>query len=173
MKVVAIVGSIRERSIYRTFFEAYKEICSNEFELIEGEIKDIPMYKGVDDEPSVVALAKKIESADAVIFFSPEYNYSVSGVLKNTIDCLSRIDPQPFAGKPAAIIGGSPGAIGSARMQYHLRQIGVFLDLRFLNKPEAMIGKAMEKIEDGKLSDSDTREFFGKHAKKFKEFINS
>lgn len=171
MKVVAIVGSIRESSIHRMFFEAYKEVCKQEFDLVEAKIDEIPMYKGIDDEPAVLKLAKEVENADAVIFFSPEYNYSVSGVLKNTIDCLSRVSPQPFAGKPASIIGGSPGVIGSARMQYHLRQIGVFLDLNFMNKPEVMIGSAMDKIEDGKLTDKKTLEFLGKHAKNFKSYI--
>jgi chromate reductase len=171
MKVLAIIGSIREGSIHRTIFESYKEICKDHFELVEGKIEDIPMYKGVDDESSVLALAKQITEADAILFFSPEYNYSVSGVLKNTIDCLSRINPQPFAGKPAAIIGASPGNVGTARMQYHLRQIGVFLDLHFLNKPEVMIGNAMEKLENGNLTDKGTRDFLKGHAERFKKFI--
>jgi chromate reductase len=173
MKVIGIVGSIRENSIHRMIFNAYKELSSDEFELIEGEIEDIPMYRGKDDEPTVSKLAEKIKGADAVIFFSPEYNYSVSGVLKNTLDFLSRQDPQPLSGKKAAIIGASPGGIGSARMQHHLRQIGVFLNLHFLNKPEVMIGNAMDKLKDGKLTDQETREFLKKHAKSFKEFVNS
>jgi len=173
MKVLAIIGSIREGSIHRSIFESYKEICKDQFELVEGQIENIPMYKGIDDEPVVLDLAKQIVDADAVLFFSPEYNYSVSGVLKNAIDCLSRVKPQPFASKPAAIIGASPGNIGTARMQYHLRQIGVFLDLHFLNKPEVMIGKAMDKFTDGKLTDKDTLDFLGSHAESFKKFIQS
>ncbi|MGH1467733.1 MAG: NADPH-dependent FMN reductase [Bdellovibrionales bacterium] len=171
MKVLGIIGSIRENSIHRMVFNSYKEVCKDHFELIEGEIESIPMYKGKDDEPSVFKLAKQISETDAVIFFSPEYNYSVSGVLKNAIDCLSRVDPQPLSGKHAAIIGASPGAVGTARMQYHLRQIGVFLNLHFLNKPEVMIGKAMDKIEGGKVTDKGTLEFLEKHAAKFKSFI--
>ena len=171
MKVLAIIGSIRDGSIHRSIFESYKEICKDQFELVEGKIEDIPMYKGKDDEPAVLKLAKQITESDAVLFFSPEYNYSVSGVLKNTIDCLSRVNPQPFAGKRAAIIGASPGNIGTARMQYHLRQIGVFLDLHFLNKPEVMIGKAMDKLENGNLTDQGTRDFLKGHAEKFKKFI--
>lgn len=173
MKALGIIGSIREKSIHRMVFDSYKEICQDHFELIEGEIESIPMYKGKNDEPSVLQLAKQISDADAVIFFSPEYNYSISGVLKNTIDCLSRVEPQPFSGKHAAIIGASPGAIGTARMQYHLRQIGVFLNLHFLNKPEVIIGKAMAKIEDGKVTDKGTIDFLEKHASAFKNFIKT
>lgn len=173
MKVLAIIGSIREGSINRTVFESYKEICKNHFELVEGKIKSIPMYNGKDDEPTVLALAKEISEADAVLFFSPEYNYSVSGVLKNTLDSLSRLKPQPLAGKKAAIIGASPGVIGTARMQYHLRQIGVFLDIHFQNRPEVMIGKASDKIENGKLTDKGTIDFLGVHAESFKKFVDS
>jgi len=173
MKVLGIIGSIRENSIHRMVFNSYKEVCSEYFELFEGEIENLPMYKGKDDEPSVLKLAKQISDADAVIFFSPEYNYSVSGVLKNAIDCLSRVEPQPFSGKFAAIVGASPGNIGTARMQHHLRQIGVFLNLHFLNKPEVMIGKAMDKIDGNKIADKSTLEFLKKHAASFKEFIES
>lgn len=172
MKVVGIIGSIRENSVHRMIFNAYKELCSEEFELVEGEIQDIPMYKGIDQDPAVEKLADQIREADAVIFFSPEYNYSVSGALKNALDFLSRQDPQPLAGKRAAIIGASPGNLGSARMQYHLRQIGVFLDLHFLNKPEVMIGTVMNKIKDGKLTDQGTKDFLLKHASAFKKFTS-
>lgn len=170
MKVIALVGSLRENSIHRSLYETYKGLTQDIFELEEGVIENIPMYKGIDDEPLVIELGKKISSADAVLFFSPEYNYSVSGVLKNTIDCLSRLKPQPFAGKPAAIIGASPGAVGSARMQYHLRQIGVFLDIQFLNRPEVMISNVLAKFENGKLVDEKTLDFLVVQAKSLKEF---
>jgi len=170
MKVLALVGSIRENSIHRSLFETYKGISQDFFELEEGVIETIPMYKGNDNEPSVVELSKQIINADAILFFSPEYNYSVSGVLKNTIDCLSRLDPQPFEGKPAAIIGASPGSIGTARMQYHLRQIGVPLNIHFLNKPEVMISNAMTKFVSGKLTDAKSLSFLLLHAQIFREF---
>lgn len=173
MKVIGIIGSIREGSIHRKIFNSYKELCKEHFELIEGEIKDIPMYNGEDDIESVKKLSDQILNADGVIFFSPEYNYSVPGVLKNTLDALSRQDPQPLSNKKSAIIGASPGNVGSARMQYHLRQIGVFLNIHFLNKPEVMISSAMDKLGDNGISDQDTVDFLSKHAKSLKEFINS
>ena len=92
-------------------------------------------------------------AADGVVFASPEYNYSVSGVLKNAIDWLSRFTPQPFAGKPMAVFGASGGPLGTARSQYHLRQMMIFLDGRFVNKPEVMIGAAPSKFADGKFTD--------------------
>jgi len=101
----------------------------------------------------VQAAQQKILAADGVVFASPEYNYSVSGVLKNAIDWLSRLTPQPFAGKPMAVFGASGGPLGTARAQYHLRQMMVFLDGRFVNKPEVMIGAAQTKFVDGKFTD--------------------
>ena len=92
--------------------------------------------------------AAHLAESDAILFITPEYNYSVPGHLKNAIDWLSRDERQPFSGKKAAIIGGSPGNIGSARMQYDLRKIGVFLDLQFLNKPEVMISSMYNKFDD-------------------------
>jgi chromate reductase len=173
MKVVGIIGSLRKDSLHRKIFNHYTELAQGSFELIEGEIADIPMYDGEqDDHPALLALGEKIADADGVIFFSPEYNYSIPGSLKNAIDALSRLKPQPFAGKPAAIIGASPGNIGTARMQYHLRQVGVFLDLHFLNKPEVMIGGAFGKVKDGVIIDEPTIEFLTMHAKTFADFIN-
>ena len=111
--------------------------------------------KGIPE--AVTELGRRIAAADAILFVTPEYNYSVPGVLKNAIDWVSRLSPQPFAGKPAGIMGVSPGNLGTARAQYHLRQIGVFLDLHFLSKPEVMIGQAGTKFDaEGRLTDEDT-----------------
>ena len=173
MKVIGIVGSLRKDSIHRQIFNHYREISSDHFDLQEGLIAGIPLFDGEDaDNEQVTSLAEQISNADGVIFFSPEYNYSVSGALKNAIDWLSRVNPQPFAGKPASIVGASPGNVGTARMQYHLRQIGVFLDLRFLNKPEVMIAGAFNKVKDGRIVDEATVEFLQSHAKRFAEFVN-
>lgn len=139
--------------------------------LEEGRIEEIPVYnQDLGEAPaSVMELAKRIKESDGVTFFSPEYNYSIPGVLKNAIDWLSRSDLKPFDTKPAAVIGASPGNVGTARMQYHLRQVGVFLKLSFLNKPEVMIGKASEKLKDGQIIDDATIEILKKHDKAFAE----
>ena len=171
MKVTGIVGSLRKDSIHRQIFEHYRALSRSEFELTEGVIEGIPLYDGTDmDNPRVKRLGDQVMDADGIIFFSPEYNYSIPGALKNAIDWLSRLDPQPFAGKPATIIGASPGALGTARMQYHLRQVGVFLDLRFMNRPEVMIGGAGAKLGDGKITDDSTIDFLRAHAEAFARF---
>jgi chromate reductase len=109
---------------------------------------------------AVTALQAAIAQADAVVVATPEYNYSVSGVLKNAIDWISRTQPQPFINKPVGIIGASMGALGTARAQYDLRKIFVFLDAHVLNKPEVMIGAAHTRFDAaGKLTDEATRGF--------------
>jgi hypothetical protein len=94
--------------------------------------------------------------ADGIVFASPECNYGPSGVLKNAIDWLSRMTAQPFAAKPTAMFGASGGVLGTARAQYQLRQIMVFLDGRPINKPEVMIGGAANRFAEGKLTDEAT-----------------
>ncbi len=107
--------------------------------------------------------------ADAYV----EYNYSVPGALKNAFDWISRVPKQPFAGKPASVIGASMGSIGTARMQYHMRQIGVFLDMQFMTKPEIMVGKVQTLIdESGKLSDGATLEHLRAHFSAFAKFAS-
>jgi chromate reductase len=127
------------------------------------EIEGIPGFSEDDEEnpPSkVVELKKRIRAADAILFVTPEYNYSVPGVLKNAIDWASRpYGDSAWAGKPAAIMGASVGNMGTARAQYHLRQIFVFLDVLVLNRPEVMISNASERFDaDGNLTDDGTRQ---------------
>ena len=170
-KGVAIIGSLREESVNRQIFNNYKRLAQDSFMLEEGKISEIPLFnQDIEKEPeSVSALAKLISKSDGVIFFSPEYNYSIPGVLKNAIDWLSRNDLKPFNNKLAAVVGGSPGNIGTARMQYHLRQVGVFLNLNFLNKPEVMIGKVFSKVTDGEITDQDTIDLLNRHIQQFAE----
>ena len=171
MNIIGIVGSLRNDSIHRQIFNHYREIAKDQFELVEGVIDGIPLYDGENmGNPEVAELAARIIAADGVIFFSPEYNYSIPGALKNAIDWLSRLDPQPLAGKPATIIGASPGNVGTARMQYHLRQVGVFLDINFMNKPEVMISGSATKLSKGRIIDSATVDFLRGHAQTFAEF---
>ncbi len=94
---------------------------------------------------------------------TPEYNYSIPGVLKNAIDWASRPPEQPFNDKPVAIMGVAGGLIGTARAQYQLRQMLVFLNAHPINKPEVMIGQAAQKFDEaGRLTDEPTREFVSK-----------
>jgi chromate reductase, NAD(P)H dehydrogenase (quinone) len=176
VKILAMIGSFRENSHNKRIFHYYQEMAKGQAELIDGGYEDFPHY---DDDvrasgppEAVLRLAEQIRSADAVMFFSPEYNYSVPGPLKNAIDWMSKLPDQPFAGKPAAIISASPGRFGGAKMQYHLRQIGVFVDLHFMNKPEIMISEVHKKLDaEGNLIDAPTQEFLRKHLEAFLKFI--
>src|SRR4029077_15594638 len=109
----------------------------------------------------VIELKKRIREADAVLIVTPEYNYSIPGVLKNAIDWASRPYGQSaWSGKPAAIMGASVGASGTARAQYHLRQMFVFLNMFPINQPEVMIGNAAERFDpQGNLTDETTQDF--------------
>ena len=157
IKLVAFCGSLRKGSFNRMALQAFAERAPAGTTVETIEIGDWPLYdadiqaQGFPDK--VQAAQKAMLAADGIVFASPEYNYSVSGVLKNAIDWLSRMTPQPFAGKPMAVFGASGGPLGTARAQYHLRQMMVFLDGRFINKPEVMIGAAQTKFVDGKFND--------------------
>jgi chromate reductase len=167
INVLALCGSLRGKSYNKMALQAARELAPAHMQIDNAEIGDIPLYNDDVREraipASVEALAAKLRSADAVLFVTPEYNYSVPGVLKNAIDWISRLPNQPFAGKPVAIMGASGGMLGTARAQYHLRQICVFLDMHPINKPEIMIGQAPSKFdENGRLHDATTRELIGK-----------
>jgi chromate reductase len=160
----AISGSLRTGSYNTAALRAAAELAPDGVFVVQEAIGDIPLYnedfKAVGFPASVGRLQAAIAAADAVLIATPEYNYSVPGVLKNAIDWVSRTDPQPFADKPVAIIGASPGAIGTARAQYDLRKMFVYLDAHVLNKPEVMISAAHTRFEaDGRLTDDATRKF--------------
>ena len=127
------------------------------------DLGGIPPYREEDYvqgfPAAVEALRQSIREADALLIATPEYNYSYSGVLKNAIDWVSRPPEQPFAGKPIALMGAAAGALGTARAQYHLRQVFVFLDGHILNKPEVMVPAAHTLFDArGELADEATRE---------------
>lgn len=164
IKILGISGSLRKGSFNTAALHAAMALAPDGVTITEADISEIPLYNedlhAQGRPPSVERFRQQIRDADAILFVTPEYNYSVPGVLKNAIDWASRPPEQPFAGKPAAIMGASPGGIGTARAQYHLRQIAVFLDLKVLNKPEVMIGGAADRFDsDGKLTHEPTREF--------------
>ena len=164
IKIIGFSGSLRKGSFNTGALMAAQQLCGDEAEI---EIFDIAGFSAFDqdqekDPPeNVKKLKAAIRASDAVIFSSPEYNYSVPGHLKNIIDWASRpYGDSAWDGKPALIMGASSGAIGTARMQYHLRQTMVFLNMHPLNKPEVMIGHASSKFdENGDLTDETTRDF--------------
>jgi len=127
------------------------------------EIDGIPGFSQDEEQnpPAKVAeLKRRVREADAVLFGTPEYNYSIPGVLKNAIDWASRpYGDSAWSGKPAGIMGASVGGIATARAQYHLRQIMVFLNMFPLNQPEVLIGHAAERFDKaGNLTDDKTKD---------------
>src|SRR5882672_1538946 len=185
IKLVAFCGSLRKASFNRMALGVFTERLPAGVTLSTIEIGDWPLYdadvqaKGFPDK--VQAAQKAMLEADGIVFASPEYNYSISGVLKNAIDWLSRLTPQPFAAKPVAMFGASGGVLGTARGQYQLRQNLVFLDGRPVNKPEVMIGGAQSRFVDGKLTDEATGKLLAdlgaslvlavRHARAIKEHV--
>jgi chromate reductase, NAD(P)H dehydrogenase (quinone) len=184
IKVVAFCGSLRKASFNRMALNAFIERlpAGTSAQIIEI---DWPLYnadiqaQGFPDK--VQAAQKAMLEADGIVLVTPEYNYGPSGVLKNAIDWLSRMTPQPFAAKPIAMFGASGGVLGTARAQYQLRQIMVFLDGRPVNKPEVMIGAAQNRFADGKLTDEATAKLLAelgaslvlavRHARAVKEHV--
>ena len=167
MKVVGISGSLRKGSYNTAALRAAQGLAPEGMTIEAAEVGDLPLYnediRQAGYPPPVERLRRQIAAADAVLFVTPEYNYSVSGVLKNAIDWASRPPSQPFDGKPVAIMGASGGLFGTARAQYHLRQMLIFLNAYPVNKPEVMIGQAQTKFDGaGALTDEPTREFIRK-----------
>ncbi|WP_028080384.1 NADPH-dependent FMN reductase [Solimonas soli] len=176
VNVFALSGSLRQGSYNSAALRACQSLAPAGMKIEIGSIADVPLYNAdvqAQGFPDVVqGLAARIQAADALLFATPEYNYSVPGTLKNAIDWLSRLPQSPFAGKPAAIIGASMGPVGTGRAQYHLRQIGVYLDLRFLNRPEVLIGSAHERFDtEGRLTHEPTREFLGKFLLALRDWV--
>lgn len=164
IRILGISGSLREGSFNTGALKAAVEMVPDRAEIEIFSIAGFPEFvQGQDQHPpeKVAEFKDKIREADAILISSPEYNYSLPGVLKNAIDWASRpYGDSAWNGKPAAIMGASPGAIGTARMQYHLRQIMVFLNMFPLNKPEIMINNCAGKFDEhGNLTDDKTREF--------------
>lgn len=162
IKILGIAGSLRKNSYNRALLSAAVELAPPDAEIEIFDISDIPPFNQdfEADPPAIVAEFKnKIRTADAILFVTPEYNYSIPGVLKNAIDWASRpYGDSAWEGKPAAIMGASIGNIATARAQYDLRKIMVFLDMHPLNRPEIMVGNAHEKFdENGRLTDETTR----------------
>jgi chromate reductase len=164
ISVLGICGSLRRGSYNMAALRAAIALKPADMSVTVADISQIPLYnEDVRQQgfpPPVETLRRQIAAADALLFACPEYNYSMTGVLKNAIDWASRPPDQPFAGKPCAILGASIGMIGSARAQYDLRRSCVFLDMYPLNKPEVMIGQAQNRFDaDGNLTDEATRGF--------------
>ncbi len=171
IKILGIVGSLREGSYNKSLMNSALELVPKGAILEVADISQIPIFNqdlenGLP-EP-VIKFKKQIKESDAILFATPEYNYSIPGPLKNAIDWASRPYPDnSWDDKPVAVMSASGGMIGGARAQYHLRQTFVFLNMHPLNKPEVIVTFANEKIdENGMLTDEHTK-------KKIKELLDA
>lgn len=162
--ILGFAGSLRKGSYNKSLLRAAIELVPKDAELEIFDLEGIPLFNQ-DIESNMPEKVKefkaKIRSADAILIATPEYNYSMTGVLKNAIDWASRpYGDNSFQGKVVALMSASGGMLGGARAQYHLRQCFVFLDMKPVNRPEVFVTFAREKIDEkGRLTDDETREF--------------
>jgi chromate reductase len=163
LTVLGMSGSLRQGSFNTAALRAAGELMPEGMALEIADLRPLPHY---DDDvrlqgypPVVQHFRDRIKAADAILFVTPEYNYSVSGVLKNAIDWASRPPDQPFNWKPCAIISASGSLLGGVRAQYHLRHICVSLNCFPINAPQVYITEAPKKFDaEGKLVDQGTRD---------------
>src|SRR4030043_1843890 len=152
VKVLGFAGSLRKDSYNKMLLNAALELKPDNVELETFDLEGIPPFnQDYEEQPPkrVKEFKEKIKAADAILIATPEYNYSIPGVLKNAIDWVSRpYGDNAFDDKPVAIMGASIGMLGTARAQYHLRQSCVFLNMPPLNRPEVMVPFAHKKIDD-------------------------
>lgn len=167
IKILGIAGSVRKESYNRALLREAKNLIPENAEMEIFELdKNIPGFSQDDEQnppQKILDFKQKIKEADAILFVTPEYNYSVPGILKNTIDWASRPYGQnAFDGKAAAIMGASISNIATARAQYHLRQTFVFLNLHAVNQPEIMVNANESFDENGNLTNDKTKELMKK-----------
>ncbi|MGB5191970.1 MAG: NADPH-dependent FMN reductase [Polyangiales bacterium] len=175
-QLLGISGSLRKSSLNTALLRSIGELMPKGATLSIASIEAIPLYNGdLDIEggpPSVQALKAQIGNADGLLFATPEYNFSIPGVLKNAIDWASRPGFRSvLAHKPVAIIGASPGTVGTARAQGHLKQVLLGTLSEVFPYPEVLVSKAHERIQNGQLADEPTREVLRKMLEAYVSWI--
>ncbi len=161
--VLGFAGSLRKKSYNRMLLQEAMKLAPLQMEIEVFDLSQIPLFNEDLSSPlpkPVIDFKNKIKKADGILIVTPEYNYSIPGVLKNAMDWASRPSGQnSFDDKPVAVMGSTPFMLGSSRAQYHLRQTFVFLNMHQLNKPEVMVPFVAEKFnEKGELVDEKTKE---------------
>ena len=162
--ILGIAGSLRKTSFNRAALRAAQKLVPEGVSLEIFDLEGIPPFNQDEEGPPperVGQLKQRIRAADAILIVTPEYNYSIPGVLKNAIDWASRpYGDNSWEGKPVAIMGASIGAMGTSRAQYQLRQVFVFLNMYPLNRPEVMISNAAQRFDEkGNLKDEETKSY--------------
>jgi chromate reductase len=175
-KVGYLIGSLAKDSINRKLAKALVQLAPSHLQMLEISFKDLPLYSydyDADFPPAARAFKDALASVDAVLFVTPEYNRSIPGGLKNAIDWASRpYGKNSFARKPSAVIGTSPGAIGTAVAQQSLRSVLSFCNSPQMNAPEAYITFTPGLItEAGEVTVESTQEFLRNYMAEFSMFI--
>ena len=175
-KIGYFVGSLAKASINRLLSKALVNLAPAEFEMVEIPFKDLPLYSydyDADFPPVALAFKQAIAEVDAVLFVTPEYNRSIPGALKNAIDWASRPwGKNSFTHKPSAIIGTSPGSIGTAVAQQSLRSVLCFCNSPLMNTVEAYVQFTPDLItSDGQVTKDDTAEFLRNYMAEFLAFV--
>ena len=162
LHVIGIAGSLRAGSFNRALLAAAVELAPAGMTIEVADLRPIPFYDG-DVEvagvpPAVAELKARVRGAGALLIATPEYNYSVPAVLKNALDWISRGSDTALAGKPAAMMGASPGGFGTVRAQTQLRQVAMGTNLLLLQRPELHVARAADKFDaQGRLTDEGVR----------------
>ena len=163
VKILGFVGSLRKRSYNKALMRTAVKLAPEDAAIEVFDLEGIPPFnQDLERQPPQVVkeFKAKIRKADAILIASPEYNYSVPGVLKNAIDWASRpYGDNAFEDKPVAIMSASIGTLGGARAQYHLRQSFVFLNMHPLNHPEVMMPFAADNVDaEGNVTNEQTQQ---------------
>jgi chromate reductase, NAD(P)H dehydrogenase (quinone) len=168
IKVLGMGGSLRKGSYNRALLRAARDLAPGEMEVQifdNATLSAIPLFNEdvrQQGEPDAVKILKQeMHQADALLFAIPEYNFSMSGVLKNAVDWASRPPSEsPLDGKPVAMMGASTGISGTIRAQMHFRQVCTFTNMLPVNKPQVYVANAAVKFDpEGRLVDQDARNF--------------
>lgn len=162
IRIFAFAGSLREKSFNKVLIRTAVELVPENASIETFDLDNIPPFnQDFEDNPppTVRTFKEKIRNADALLISTPEYNYSIPGILKNAVDWASRPRKStPLEGKPVAIMSASIGKFGGARAQYHLRQTFVYLDMHPINKPEVMLSDADHNVNsNGQLTNDQTK----------------
>jgi chromate reductase, NAD(P)H dehydrogenase (quinone) len=177
MKILAFAGSLREKSFNKALLRAVRDLAPVGMEVEIFDLAGIPLFnadlEAEGDPESVAGFKEAIRQADGVLIASPEYNHGMTGVTKNAIDWASRPAREaPITGKPAGILGASPGVTGTARSQDQVRQSLKSVNAPCMPHPELLVFRAKEKFdEDGNLTDESTLKYLEKYLRAFSEWV--
>jgi NAD(P)H-dependent FMN reductase len=180
MKVIALVGSLRKESFNMQLAKTIQERYADKFTLEIADLRSLPYFdQDVENDPgeAVTQFKRSVKEADAVLIVTPEYNWSVPGVLKNALDWLSRVD-KVLIGKPVMVAGVSTGLLGTIRAQLHLRDILASAGIQAKLLPpgagnEILINQAANKFAGGRLTDETTLQFLDQVIDRFVAFVRA